>query len=77
MIKYNDRTPDTIQKELSEYTKERVLDLAKYLDTWMSNEHNGKAFVRLAEDCFKDRHPPYMVARLLLGSALDWFAYGN
>lgn len=77
MIKYNNRTQESIKKELNEYTKIGVMDLAKYLDTWMSNEHNGKAFVKLAEEAFKDKQPPHVVARQLLGSALDWFVYGN
>lgn len=77
MIKFDERTPDSIHKEWKNYTKEGVIDLAKYLDTWMANEHNGRNFKILADEMFKDRCEPYIVARALFGSALDWLLYGN
>lgn len=77
MPKYVDRTPNSIQKEFDSYTEEGVRDLARYLQTWMANEHNDRNFVELANKAFKDKTKPATVARMLFGHALDWFAYGN
>jgi hypothetical protein len=76
MIKYADRTPESIAKEYKDYTYEGVKDLAKYLDTWMTNEHNGRLFMKIFDD-MKGDCPPSQIARALLSHALDWFAYGN
>jgi hypothetical protein len=77
MTKYNDRTPDSIRKEHLDYTYEGIEDLAKYLDKWMSNEHNARQFVQLYKESKKDGSRPNEIASQLFGHALDWFNYGN
>lgn len=77
MIKYEDRTPQSIQAEYLEYTKDGVLKLAKQLDAWMANEHNGRQFVKIANEAFKERTPPFAVARALFCHGADWFGHGN
>lgn len=68
-------TPDSIRAEHAEVTEAGVIQLANFLQVWMANEHNGKDFVSLAKD--KEIGEPSDRARVILGSALDWFAYGN
>lgn len=77
LTKYKDRTPESIKQELDSFTEAQVLELAKFLEGWMSNEYNGKQFLKLFRDLQKNKTRPSSIARQLLGYALDWFAYGN
>jgi hypothetical protein len=77
MLRYSNRTLESIAKEHADYTYEGVLELAKYLESWMSNEHNGRQFVRTYNDMKKDKCTPHQIAIALLGHAYDWLAYGN
>lgn len=74
MQTYNNRTPDSIRQELESYTEEGCQQLARFLQNFMANEHNGKNFLLIASD---KNHLPYERMTIMLASAYDWFAYGN
>jgi len=75
MNTYANRTPETIKAEMDAITDEKVLHLATFLQTWMTNEHNGRDFVAIATD--KTIGSPALRAQVVIGHAYDWFAYGN
>lgn len=74
-MKYENRTPESIKQELDECTEDGVKQLARFLQGWMANEHNARDFESLAED--QGLGTPANRVRIILGHALDWFAYGN
>lgn len=75
MPTYDKRTPESIKTELASYTEENCLQLAKFLQDFMANEHNGRDFVGLAKDT--KIGPPSTRMRVILAHAYDWLAYGN
>ena len=74
MPKYENRTPESIKAEFESYTEEGCLQLAKFLQSFMANEHNGKDFLSTAK---LTELKPHERMRVMLASAYDWFAYGN
>lgn len=76
-LTYEQRTPESIRAELDAITPDGVLKLARFLEDWMANEHNGRDFVHACCEMLKVGIKPCDVAEQLLAHAHDWFAYGN
>lgn len=74
MLKYENRTPESVKAELESYTEEGCLQLAKFLQNFMANEHNGKDFLSFSK---LTGLKPHEKMRAMIASAYDWFAYGN
>jgi len=71
---YNERTPESIKAELKSYTEDGCLQLAKFLQNFMANEHNARDFLSIAKE--RDLQPHERM-RSMLAHAYDWFAWGN
>ena len=76
-LKYQDRTPESVKQELDSFTEVKAQQLAEFLQTWMANEHNGKQFLAQLKEMRKENSKPADCCQAILGSAYDWFAYGN
>lgn len=74
MLKYEKRTPESVKAELESYTEKDCLQLAKFLQNFMANEHNGKDFLSILK---LTGLKPHEKMRSMIASAHDWFAYGN
>ena len=74
MTTYANRTPESIKAEHESYTEESCQQLAKFLQNFMSNEHNGKDFLATAT---LTELKPHERVKAMLASAYDWFAFGN
>ena len=71
-------TPKEIHTIRSKITQTSVEAFAQYMDNWMKSQGQpSKNLVRMVIDMKKDKDEPYLQMRYLLGSTLDWFAYGN
>lgn len=73
-MNYADRTPDSVKAELETYTEEGCMQLARFLQNFMANEHNARDFLCIAKE--KDKLPHERM-RSMFGHAYDWFSYGN
>ena len=71
-------TPKEIYTMRSKITQTSVEAFAQYMDNWMKSQGQpSKNLVSMVIDMKKDKDEPYLQMRYLLGSTLDWFAYGN
>ena len=67
-------TPAQIATAYEEVTDDEAKLLATTLDKGYCR---GKDFTKLNMELVKDGRKPYERMRVMLGSAYDWFAYGN
>lgn len=73
-MKYEDRTPESIKRELDSYTEAQAQELADFLEAEFANEHNNRDFQSFMKD--NDSRPHEKIRRMLY-HMLDWVVYGN